>query len=276
MIRYKLEPWAEGDTEATGTLVATITDDSAYKGMNQWYEAEGLTDGTAYYFKAFPHVGGQYNAVIGANEAVCRAGLLWLEYTFDADSGNQITDTSGNGRHATSVNVAHVQSLVGNGAKGSGNSYIIMPSTCPANMTICLFVKPNEDVAVGSGQRRAVNWMLGADLTVFSLFFGNDKTVVAPKGGDEHDFPVEQSGDRSFWCAKSTGTVGKIRKNGEEWKTVSTKAGIISGTSPGRLLASWNTTATWFSHAEIEQFRVYSDELTEGEVNAVYNGGAGC
>lgn len=275
MVRYKTTPWDTSDGIATGTLVANITDDSAYKGANQWYTVTGLTNGTTYYFKAFPKKGHSYNAAPFVNETRCVAGGLYLEYTFDSISGNTILDTSGNGRNATASNVSYVQSLVGNGAKGNGNSYINMPTSYPGNATFSVFIKPNEDVLSLVGERRAISLIPKAQNNQFVLWAGKDTTYVGYKSNTFISFPIMSASERSFYCAKNTGSIGKIRKNGGEWTPISVSTSL-TGSEACRLLADWGSSLTSYSYSELDSFRIFDRELEDYEVDALYNGGAGC
>ena len=118
MIRYKTTAWESGDTYATGTSVATLTDN--YNLANEWYEVSELTNGTAYYFKAFPY-NGLYNSTIGENETICKAGGLIAEYTFDSVSGTTLYDTAGS-INATMSDVTLEAGTVGNKGVLNGTS----------------------------------------------------------------------------------------------------------------------------------------------------------
>ena len=270
MLRYKTTAWASGDTIATGTLVASVTDDSTYKGANQWYEVSGLTNGTAYYFKAFPYLDSQYNEAIGVNETLCKAGGLYLEYTFDSISGSTVNDTSGNAHNATASNITYQAGLIGNEAKGNGSSgYITTPTAqgLTSGRTITGFYTlanvTTEQVAYvyyGTDQYTQSGILSGnmnidvINGAVFSNAISANTPLFAAYG---------HTGLNAFACFNGS---AKSTKSG---------TGFTTG-SYAYMFAEYESGVKRYYSGSIDQFRIWGRELETYEIANLYNGGAGC
>ncbi len=273
-IRYKTIPWVSADTINSGTFVANITDDTAYKGPNQWYEMPGLTNGTAYYFKAFTAP----NTLLGMNETVCKAGGLTVEYTFDNVSGTTVYDTSGNGKNGTLSNISMVPGKVGNAGKADGNGYCTVPTSAVnyTERTACFFLTPGT-LRSGSQSTRIVE-LEGPGMTTGAMWVCNTDSshlMLQAIGTATITIPVDINAE-SWFAMSNSGNVSKFYKDGSllEAKTGTKTTNqftdnpcIFNGRSPSSSIGSSST---------IDQFRYFNRALEDYELANLYNNGKGC
>jgi hypothetical protein len=272
MIRYKTTAWASGDGIATGTLVDTLTDN--YNLANEWYEVSGLTNGTAYYFKAFPY-NGLYNTAIGENETVCKAGGLVSEYTADSVSGTTVNDTSGNGYNGTASSVDYVTGVVGNEFSFNAKNDVITLPTAQAiglaDQSFCVWFNAS---AIGS--RNIIIYKdNGAEL---SLEIGDDSKLYVGNAGDPSRVLVSDdtynTGVDYFAVVKFTASnkncILKVRQKGaENWNSYNAiLSGILTHTNGFNI--SHYSGATYGMTGTIDQFRYFNRVLTDDEDNSLY------
>lgn len=272
MIRYKTTAWADGDGIATGTLVDHLTDN--YNLANEWYEVSGLTNGTAYYFKAFPY-NEVYNTTIGENETVCKAGGLVAEITADSIAGTTYNDTSGNNNNATAYSSpTAVAGLVGNAINfASVSPYLRLPNAAAVNtdQTFALFIKPAS---------------FGTYNSIFYKYYGVPINIDINSSGYVKNAnaasPVSslQLTAGNYYClivkyTASTNTLTiKIRKyDGVAWAI---NNAVISATPESYAFAigHWDGGRTMIG--QIDQFRYFNRLTTDDEDNNLFNGGDGC
>lgn len=267
MLRWKATAWASGDTKATGTLIATITDDIAYKGINQWYEVIGLTDGTAYYFKAFPYLDGAYNETIGVNETLCKAGGLYAEYTMDSVSGTVLYDTSGNAKNLTLVSPVYKSGTVGNCC-----TMELSPNTSPYQPIATVkgisgifqqyselyWLETGTNGRLSVGANSGKHFIMTADANITRKLF-NATTPVSSKNNVYFKLPsADLAEDASIYIDGTLITYAVV-------SAASTNNGgftrmVMVCTTPGA----------------IDQLRFWGRDLESYEKTNLYNGGVGC
>jgi len=297
MLRHKTTAWTSGDTKDTGTLITTITDDSTYKGANQWYEVSGLTDGTAYYFKAFPYKGSTYNEVIGVNETLCKAGGLLGEYTFDNISGTTVYDTAGSA-NGTSNNLSVAAGVVGNEGvfNGTNSKVLFSPSfsltdlktmSCildipatTADQTV-MVVKPSGDANYNALHFSLLNGGYGLTNAL--------RVGVSPASGQSkvgHVALSSISGDDrvvvfNFPTMAGTTFDMNLYVNNVS-QTLTQDSSTALSTNPSGLAsilgAYYNGTTAYriFRSGNLDQVRFWNRKLESYERDNLYNGGAGC
>lgn len=278
MIRYKTSAWVDTDTKDTGTLVANITDDTSYKGVNQWYEATGLTSGTVYYFKAFPYKEGVYNTIIGVNETACTAGTLSCELTADSISGSTVNDTSGNSYNGTIAgNITAAAGVVGNEFVKSNAAYtntISIPTTfCRSNaqdQSYCCWI--NVPTVVNDANAFVPKYQ-GARLV---LAAASGKFAIEYNGVTVDDLLGETINANTdyfvivkFKASTNTITLKSRASNGGSWNTY-TKVATPHNNAQNSLNILYTVVQT------MDQWRYFSHVLTDAEDDNLYNGGAGC
>lgn len=286
MIRYKTSAWVESDTRDTGTAVATITDDTAYKGVNQWYEATGLPLGQDLYFCAFPYRGNAYSSVKVENQARCRAGGLMAEWTMDSISGTTLTDTSGNGYNATISGATSVSAKVGNGLYSSaGNQTATVPNfpftydelsiSCSFNMAHISNAPIERDIFSAHAYGYYLVFIGGG-------YNGNQAILSLRVGSGTNPNYTEYTASSDF-----IGGGGTIKHLGVTYKRNSTVKFYIDGELKQTFTSGTHYTYTgtlglltrdgfYYLNGWADQLRIFNRELSATEVSALYNGGAGC
>jgi len=271
MLRYKTTAWTSGDTKDTGTLIASITDDTAYKDANEWYEVTSLTDGTAYYFKAFPYLDSQYNETIGVNETICKAGGLYLEYTMDSISGTTVNDTSGNARNGIATSVTYGVGVVGNQAiSDASTDKILLPSmpTLTSGFTLTVFATPSSVALANS--ILFDNWQLNSRVTLDKRY---SNLLVTLNNDETHTHSVSIDTPMFVACGLNSATGCFIQFNNEAVINFSSSRSAAADNLP-YLLANRVGTGGYIGKAD--QFRIFSRPLESYERANLYNGGAGC
>lgn len=261
MLRHKTTAWANGDTKDTGTLVANITDDTNYKGANQWYESTGLTNGTAYYFKAFPHKSGAYNETIGQNETVCKAGSLFSEYTMDSISGSTINDTSGNSRNGSLGGCVSASATIGNGIDKASSATSAQINSFPSTpMSFSFIIKTNRN--------GYPFYLYNGSYGLLSVNYNGSQIQFS--GSSPLSFSVA-SGSTNHFVVIIAGNTGTVYMNGANQGTYTmTTSGITY-----KYFCGANSSSD-LSCGIVDQFRIYDRELELYEIANIYNGGAGC
>ena len=286
MIRYKTSEWLDSHTCNSGYLVANIADDTAYKGVNQWYEATGLPLNQDLYFCAFPYKGSAYSSVKSENLTKCRAGGLLTEYTMDSVSGSTYNDTSGNNNHGTGTNLSSTTGLIGNSVKvGTGSvAQIDIPSSG--------WAAPTSDHS-----RTAVVWVkfsalgykhvfidIGSDYKYLSLI--TDSTLGFYYGSNipGNVAIASLSSDIDSWVClickwdfENTKVILKVRRDRETaWRVAEKTTNLVVG-NPLSCHALCSPVAT---HTDpnyfVDTFRQYNRVTADYEDDNFYNGGAGC
>lgn len=288
MIRYKTTAWSSGDTKDTGTLLATITDDSNYKDANEWYEVSGLTDGTAYYFKAFPFSSGSYNETIGVNETVCKAGGLVLEYTMDSVSGSTLYDTGGS-QNGTLSNITFESQKIGNGA--------VLASTPSLTGTFANAFGTIKEVNFWGAFNNSAFGYLFALYTYSNFSLQNvtigDSTVTdlvisfnASDGGYLAGKKITISKDtvmRNYSLVWGNNALNDanfkafINNVAQTLDSITTSGSAETPTNNNFTIFKRNTLAQdYLTNSKTDQIRFFSRELESYERANLYNGGAGC
>jgi hypothetical protein len=287
MIRRKLSAWAPSDTKDTGTLVATITDDSNYKDANEWYEATGLSDGTAYYFKAFPYKGGSYNETIGANETICKAGGLVSEYSFDSVGGNTVNDTAAGLYNMTTASGASIGGKIGNAMQFNGSSaYGTMnKSACPSGAKTIIASLKYE-----GGIDPAILWDGNSSGTynanvAMQFANSNGSIMCAAHSGSVYTYNIASDAqvpnDGAFHMISHTFT-GDTSANGAKLYIDNVLHGSATSSSPTSITATADIYLNKYanfaqnSNLKIDQLRFFNRVLESYELANIYNGGAGC
>jgi hypothetical protein len=278
IIRYKTTPWASGDDRNTGTLVSGITDDTNYKGINQWYEITGLTNGTIYYFKAFPYKNESYNQVIGVNETVCKAGGLLCEITADSISGSTATDTSSNANNGTISGITATVGKVGNEFVANGsNQYVSLPSAV--------------GIAVGTAQT-IICWIKATSLPASKYFYvkmyGAHIRLGIKNTGEIFIYNGTSTLDTGIIITTGNHYLAIVKWNGSNqltlkvrdvddasWSTYTSSSAPASASSPFNIFGDASSDLT-FNGARVDQFRILNRLTTDDEDNSYWNGGAGC
>jgi|GEM_PF-667210 len=286
MLRHKTTAWGSGDDETSGTLIATITDDSSYKDANEWYEVSGLTNGNRVYFKAFPYKGSVYNTTIGANESSCKAGGLVHEYHMDSISGSTVNDTAGS-QNGTASNLSYVSGKVANAGDFNGTSSSINCGT-PTD-----FNRTNK-VLSGNGWAYEV-WVYisawGTNITDGSKNFIDDRHGCI--------CGVWTVGTGIISGIKYTGSYELTSKSGLSLNTWYhcvyniyddyTSELFVDGISADfntntttptnfslRIEIGSNQDSSTYGDGNIDQVRFYSRVLESYEITSLYNSGNGC
>ena len=273
MLRYKTSAWTSGDTKDTGTLIASVTDDSSYDGANEWYEVSGLTNGTAYYFKAFPYSGTSYNETIGANESHSKAGGLELEYTMDSISGSTLNDTSGNSRNGTIYDASATTGIVGNGMTAAGTSHRIasayMAPSSSRTITAIVKMPSTTTTALQTG----LVYYGSAGFCYFGInVSGYEMQCNANDGGIfTKSYSANATCILAFGTTSDTAAWAKFDGDGR----VTGSGTKNTNTSQNDLLNNAAITARYM-RGILDQYRVWSRSLEDYELDNIYNGGMGC
>ena len=279
MIRRSTAPYDDSGI-TWGDLVANITDDSAYDGDNEWYKDDnggaGLSNGTLYYYKAFPYLGGTYNTINGNNESSCKAGGLYLEYPYDSISGATLIDTSGNGHNATNTNVTTETGAIGvRGVYNGSNAYsniasAISVAQMDGDFTInCLINIDNAGAVLGIFSPRSYRAM--------EFFVDNGKIKAEFAGTNCIGTTVMNTGTVYMATMRRSSSFGfQVLLNTVSEAINGATGGSGADSNYSSIGRSGDGTGRWYFDGGIDQFRFYTRWLDDYELVNMYNGGNFC
>ena len=277
MIRRSTSAY-DGSGIAWGDLVTNITDDALYSGDNEWYKDDdggiGLSNGTQYFYKAFPYLGSAYNVIGGNNESSCKAGGGEHEYSGDNVSGSTLIDTF-DSQNGAATDITYPSGKVGNcmDPNNSGSPSIAVdifsPTEINQDWTMSFWLKCND--ATSDGSFDEVLSMAGGGR--FSAYQYNSQ--IAFEGRDTSSTGV------SVFCTAPTTWAHIVY--------VRDKANGISLYVNNILVDSDPSTVDFYDifgsdsllgdadfNGLIDQIRWYSRVLEAYEIANLYNGGDGC
>ena len=277
MIRRSTSPY-DNSGITWGDEVANITDDTSYDGDNEWYEDAGLTNGTRYYYKAFPYKGSQYNETNAENETSSKAGGLLFEYTFDSVSGSTLYDTSGNAHHGINTNVTLESGLVGQRGVYNGSSSKSVINNCmsasqmDSDFTIAMVITVDsigsEHVLWSGHQYRGIWFSVDSSGHLrLDLYDGSPHQATSARvlsSGTIYRVIVTRS--------KSTGLKLYVNSIDDGSNSFTGNANTYSGNTQ----LGMYTTASTPHDGTIEQVRGWSRVLESYELSNLYNGGDYC
>ncbi len=277
MIRYKTTAWTISDTTSTGTLLSSSF--GTYNADDTWYtHTSGLTNGTTYYYKAFPYVNGSYRYLYKQNEVTVTAGGLYAEYLFN-DNAN---DTSGNAYNPTAnANITYGTGNIGITSKFNGaSSYsAITPVIQTGTVSYSTWIYMNS----------AYN---GTDCTIAAIYEDGGYGIYQPANTSQYALLIKFGGaymdirgpllQTGKWVhvvvvINFTSKYVKMYHNGALYSytqsnvtytpTTLTGSDLITciGCNPG----GGATRANYFN-GSINQFRIYNRELSKDEVMSLY------
>jgi hypothetical protein len=274
MIRRSTSPY-DNSGITWGDEVANITDDTSYDGDNEWYEDAGLTNGTRYYYKAFPYKGSQYNETNAENETSSKAGGLAHEYYMTNRSGSTLIDNVG-GVNLTSTNISYETGEVDERAVFNGtSSYIsannIMSGTqLDGTFTITFLYThgddPNGNIVVFF-QNRDVSIFLSSDILHFRFYIGTVYEVASQLLVNGETYLIVLDRD------KSSGLEMFVENVSEDTDAYTGNASSVSNlTQFGR-----HPAGTSYLSFRLAQLRIWVGRKLESyEKNNLYNGGDYC
>jgi hypothetical protein len=276
MIRYKTEPWTDDDNVDIGILVTTVTDDTPYRGPNQWFKATGLDVVPEYHFKAFPD--GAW-APAGINETKCKAGGLVAEYTFDSISGTTLYDSSGNGYNAVLTNMLSEAGIIGEAGRSAGNGYVTAPAEVigvnKSGTTITGFL--NIKNIAGSLANSIVTFAGPAPTSnaPMAIFFGQGTKFWLGNGAEDVEYSfanLELNTPTFFACGHnpSSTTYLSINNIGKKTQPFGTRYNYKNQ------LFVFDSDSRYYTNGSLDQVRFWSRVLEDYELTNLYNGGAGC
>ncbi len=276
MIRRSTSAY-DGSGIAWGELVANITDDSAYDGDNEWYEDDdggaGLSNGTLYYYKAFPYLGGTYNAVDGGNETKAKAGGLIHEYTMDNIAGSTVVDEAG-GANLTASNVSYETGDVGNRAVFNGSSSyisangILTASQLDGTFTIDFLL--NVDLFDGSDilflfyQYRDISIGISNNTVYVNINSGGAEASAVISAGTTYHITIVRDKSSGIYIY-----VQAVQKAFYSW------TGNAATLSTSSYIGSFGGSG-WFLDGRISQIRLFNRKLEPDEILSLQNGGNYC
>lgn len=276
MVRKKTTPWTSTDTTSTGTLVsdpATLTDAD-----NTWYVDGTSTNGTTYYYKAFPQVNSQYKYIPYLNETSAVGGGLSGEYLMEEN----LNDTSGNGNTSNgSALITYSSGVSGRTALfSSSGSYIYSPVFLDSGTySISTWAYSNGTFAtqnfIFATAESGGNYLYqDANQTTYTLgtcFNGGYQYISIPA-------TITNRWVNIVYVVNTTSNVVKVYYDGSLVSQVtysgaycpSTLSGSDKrsciGCNPNASLASGN-----YFDGRIDQVRIYNRELLPDEVLSLYN-----
>lgn len=191
----------------------------------------------------------------------------WGKYSTQL-SGNSLLDESGNGRHATTLNVSVINSSLGGSSCLSGikTSTIIYPvGSIPANYSICCLTRYS-----GLDRRRILSGYAFNNNYVFSNYFQEVGTCFDQNTGFSSRNAVsiaQQQQWHSFVCVRGNSVLfpNNIMLDG-----VGLGASQIGGFSVGQLAIN-DSQYNEYSQFEISQVIVFDVSLTQAEMLIVSN-----
>ncbi len=259
-----------------GTLVADITDDSGYMAAFEWFEDDdggsNLSDGTVYYYKAFPYVGTIHNETAGDNELYCRAGLLLNEWIPTDLSGSSLPDNvGGNNGTVTSITLNSASGIIGDALSGS-SGYVTLGSNIDlAAKTIAVWAKPNT-----------ANTGLWGNSGGQAFLYGRATSANNFRVGGRADYLEMAHGTTawalvgSYYGTSGTPVTGYLNGASQGSHAVTS----IANSQINRLLYAWpfevGLTYELFFSTLSDVIRVFYGDLSSNEWTMLYNGGAGC
>ena len=282
MIRRSTSPY-DNSGITWGDEVANITNDTSYDGDNEWYEDSGLTNGTRYYYKAFPYKGSVYNVTDGSNESSCKAGGLAHEYWFE-NNGNDAVGSE----NLTANNITYQSGLVGNEAVlagGSGSYFSTTAELFDNTVGTLIFSVSFDGFTTGTagdnifdqsestGDGRRDGW--GVD--IFS-----DKLSVY-QAADNYSGSWNRINFAYTFATDGTRYICVLKRNGNTFTlkinnvNISSTGSISTPTSGNPSLVGRASTGVDYLDGTVDQMRIITGRITEDyEDTNFYNGGDYC
>lgn len=278
MVRYKTTPWTISDTTSTGTLLSSSF--GSYNADDTWYShTSGLTNGTTYYYKAFPYVNGSYRYLYKQNEATVTAGGLYGEYLFNGT----VNDTSGNGYNPSSYSstIGYKPSNIGlAGTFDGSSSYSALPYVLQSGTTSIstwIYMNSGSNTNVGTiissteGGGYEIRQDAGSNTYTISSYFGsgyqNMNGPASQVGKWTHVVLVINFGSKYVKLYHDGYLYSYVQYNEAYVPTALTGSDLITciGCNPG----VGGTKSNYFN-GSINQLRIYNRELTKEEVLSLY------
>jgi|GEM_PF-2989429 len=269
-------PYAGEGMNNWGDKVADMTDDTGYKGVNEWFidddGGQGLTDGVTYYYKAFPYNGSvvneTYNAENDVNVAKARAGLLEHDWNPKDASGSTLLDSAGS-VDATLHNISIVPNAgILKDAFFGASGYASIASLSTYDKTFCIWIKPNSVINGLFGidnQNARLAWVKNINVARIDTRYGGIGLGATP---NTWAFVA-------IYCGPANGEAS-ISINGGAYSSTTLNdynlTDAFNRLFSGRLYTDPLTTLNTYA----DVFRIFSGKLTVEELNVLCNGGAGC
>lgn len=278
-IRRKTTAWTTGDDKATGTQVAVITDDSAYKDANEWIKdndgGANLTNGDTYYYKAFPYKGSIYNETLGSNETSARAGQLGNEWHGDSVSGNDIDDTADEAspNNATGTGITTQSGKVGDCLVGGSGSYAALNSlidnTSGAISFWVYYTDSGDKACFGDNNRGSLYaWIDGDTLKVGGGSTGTPTNVTEELSSGTWHHVVINIDDPTVTLFVDNVNIGNITAPSSLDFDIDHLGRCNLAYTTGDVVKNMN--------CMLDQVKRFVSNLTTEEIAVLYNFGGGC
>lgn len=276
MVRYKTTSWTISDTTSTGTLLSSSF--GSYNADDTWYtHTSGLTNGTTYYYKAFPYVNGSYRYLYKQNEATVTAGGLHAEYLLNGTAN----DTSGNSYNPSSTaGITYSAGNIGiNGIFNGSSSYstvsgVLQSGTTSISTWIKMNSASNSSVGTVISNTEAGGYEIRQDAN------SSNYTISANFGGYQNIVgPTLQTGKwiHVVVVINFTSKYVKVYHNGALYSFVQYNSAYVPTTLSGADLVNCigcnpgpGATRSNYFNGSINQLRIYNRELNKDEVMSLY------
>jgi hypothetical protein len=272
--------YVDGVLKASGTLTA-----SSFTWQTSICIGYSLGAGSAYFNGLIDDVR-VFNDPLNAKQVqrLYQSGpLVW--YKFDTGSGNTAVDSSGNGYDGTIIGAGWVNGKLGKALEFDGVDYVTVPtascSSLSKEMSVSLWqygnaaIQPQDDFAFDSADAEG-NKLFSAHIPWSDgiVYWDAGNTVGSYDRISKAANPSDYEGQWNHWVFTKNADTGvmKIYLNGKLWHSGIGKTRTIGTVSVFKIGAR-STYGDYNYDGLIDDFRLYSRELTANEVSEIYNYG---